>query len=382
MKNLTKKTVLTIGAGLFLLYLCIHFWPTVASFAGTVLSAASPLFMGALVAYIVNLLMRRFESRWFPRSKKKFVLKTRRPICMFLSYLSFFVVVALVLWLVIPQLISCIRLVIGVFPQWMESTVAFFQRNHIFEGELLSFLAGINWNQVTDTLMSFFTSGLGDIMTFVIDTVAAAVSTVVNTFLSFIFSLYFLFEKDKLLRGSKRLAAALLPEKGMRYCLYFFRVFHESFRGYIIGQSVEAVILGLLCAIGMLIFRFPYVAMISALVAFTALIPVAGAYIGAIVGAFMILTVSPLKAILFLVFIIILQQLEGNLIYPKVVGTSLGLPGLWVLAAVVIGGGIMGILGMLIGVPFAGALYRILKDFVNEREKTKPALTAEPKENA
>lgn len=382
MKNLTKKTVLTVGAGLFLLYLCIHFWPAVASFAGTVLSAASPLFVGALVAYIVNLLMRRFEALWFPRSKKKLVLKTRRPVCMFLSYLSFFVVVALVLWLVIPQLISCIRLVIGVFPQWMESTVDFFQRNHILEGDFLSFLDGINWNQVTDTLMGFFSSGLGDIMTFVIDTVAAAVSTVINAFLSFIFSLYFLIERDKLLRGSKRLAAAVLPEKGMKHLLYFFRVFHESFRGYIIGQSVEAVILGLLCAVGMLIFRFPYVAMISALVAFTALIPVAGAYIGAIVGAFMILTVSPLKALLFLVFIIILQQLEGNLIYPKVVGTSLGLPGLWVLAAVVIGGGIMGILGMLIGVPFAGALYRILKDFVNEREKAKPAPVAEPKENA
>ena len=139
-------------------------------------------------------------------------------------------------------------------------------------------------------------------------------------------------------------------------------ILNDCFHKFIVGQCIEAVVLGLLCTIGMTIFKFPYATMIGALIAFTALIPVAGAYIGAGVGAFMILTVSPMQALLFLVFIVILQQLEGNLIYPRVVGSSIGLPGIWVLAAVTIGGGIMGVAGMLIGVPLAAALYRILRD--------------------
>ena len=145
---------------------------------------------------------------------------------------------------------------------------------------------------------------------------------------------------------------------------------NDCFHGYIVGQCIEAVILGTLCAIGMAILRLPYATMIGALVAFTALIPVAGAYIGAAVGAFMILTVDPWKAVIFLIFLVILQQFEGNVIYPRVVGSSLGLPGIWVLAAVTVGGGIMGITGMLLGVPMAAALYRILREDVNGAAKT------------
>ena len=142
---------------------------------------------------------------------------------------------------------------------------------------------------------------------------------------------------------------------------------NNSFHNYIVGQCTEAVILGILCTIGMLILRLPYASMIGALIAFTALIPVAGAYIGAGVGAFMILTVSPVKALVFLIFLVVLQQLEGNIIYPKVVGSSIGLPGIWVLAAVTVGGGILGIGGMLLGVPVTAALYQIIKDDIKER---------------
>jgi predicted PurR-regulated permease PerM len=148
-------------------------------------------------------------------------------------------------------------------------------------------------------------------------------------------------------------------------------ILNDSFHKYIVGQCVEAVILGTLCVLGMLIFRFPYATMIGTLVGFTALIPVAGAYIGAGVGTFMILTVSPMKAVLFLIFIAVLQQVEGNLIYPKVVGSSIGLPGMWVLAAVTVGGSLFGVFGMLVGVPMAAALYRILKNDMHQREAGK-----------
>ena len=148
--------------------------------------------------------------------------------------------------------------------------------------------------------------------------------------------------------------------------LHVLDVVNESFHKYIVGQCTEAIILGVLCTIGMLIFGFPYATMVGALVAFTALIPVAGAYIGAGVGAFMIMTVDPLKAVLFLVYIVILQQLEGNIIYPRVVGSSIGLPGIWVLAAITVGGGVMGIFGMLLGVPLAAVAYKLLREDVNK----------------
>ena len=158
-----------------------------------------------------------------------------------------------------------------------------------------------------------------------------------------------------------------LSEKIWGRVEYFLDVLNDCFHRYIVGQCTEAVILGALCAVGMGLLRLPYAMMIGALVAFTALIPVAGAYIGAGVGAFMILTVDPFKALVFIVFLVILQQLEGNLIYPKVVGSSMGLPGIWVLAAVTVGGGIAGVLGMLIGVPLAATFYRILRDDVKKR---------------
>ena len=162
--------------------------------------------------------------------------------------------------------------------------------------------------------------------------------------------------------------AHYLPEKIYGRSVYVLDVLNNAFRRYITGQCIEAVILSALCALGMIILRLPYATMIGALIAFTALIPVAGAYIGAAVGAFMIAMVSPMQAVVFLIFLVILQQLEGNLIYPKVVGSSLGLPGIWVLAAVVIGGGVLGVLGMLLGVPVAAAAYTLIKNDVAKKD--------------
>ena len=157
---------------------------------------------------------------------------------------------------------------------------------------------------------------------------------------------------------------------------HVLKTLNECFRSYIVGQCLEALILGALCTLGMLVFRFPYAVMVGTLVGFTALIPIAGAYIGAFVGAFMIFTVDPLKALLFLVYIVVLQQIEGNLIYPRVVGTSLGLPGIWVLAAVMIGGHVDGVVGMLLGVPLCAALYRLLREDVARRR----TLAAKPED--
>lgn len=209
-------------------------------------------------------------------------------------------------------------------------------------------------------------SGFGGVMSSVVSVVGSVISSVVTVAVALIFSIYLLTGKEKLISQSKRMISTYLP-KADKKIFYVLNTLNDSFHRFIVGQCTEAVILGGLCMIGMWIFRFPYAVMVGVLIGFTALIPIAGAYIGAGVGAFMILTESPLQALLFLVFIVVLQQLEGNLVYPKVVGSSIGLPGIWVLAAITIGGGLMGVLGMLLAVPLLATVYKLIQADVRKR---------------
>ena len=183
------------------------------------------------------------------------------------------------------------------------------------------------------------------------------------------FAIYILSGKEKLKRQGGRLMRVWLPQKLNDTLLYVFKVCNMTFRHFIAGQSTEAIILGTLCMIGMAILRIPYAPMIGALVGVTALIPVVGAFVGTIVGALMILTVDPFKAFVFVIFLLILQQVEGNLIYPRVMGAKINLPAMWVLAAVTVGGNLAGPLGMLLGVPAASAAYALLREATNRREK-------------
>ena len=197
--------------------------------------------------------------------------------------------------------------------------------------------------------------------------VTSIISTTVTLAVAFIFSIYILYWKEKLGNQFTRLFKRYIPDKITNKIFYVLGVLNKSFKSFIIGQCTEAVILGVLCMLGMLILRLPYAVMTGCLIGFTALIPIAGAYIGAGVGALMIFTVSPVQSVIFLIYLVILQQIEGNLIYPKVVGSSIGLPGIWVLAAVTVGGGVMGIMGMLVAVPVASAIYQIVREDVNRK---------------
>ena len=223
-------------------------------------------------------------------------------------------------------------------------------------------------------------TGIGSTIQLVFETLSTLVSGLVTTLLSFIFSIYLLFSKERIKRQFNKLFNTYLPEKATEKIRYVLHVFNGTFRKYVIGQCTEALILGCLCIIGMLIFNMPFATMIGTLIAFTALIPIAGAYIGAAVGALMIVTVSPAQSLGFLLFIFILQQLEGNLIYPKVVGSSIGLPGIWVLATVTIGGAVAGVLGMLLAVPVVASIYRIIKHDVIRRNPAPSSPTPPEKE--
>ena len=224
-----------------------------------------------------------------------------------------------------------------------------------------------DWEAILKNALTWIASGIGGVMGSVFTVVSGVFSGEVTLLIGVIFSIYLLLGKETLFGQARKLCKTYLKSKTYAKISYVYHTFNDSFHRFIVGQCTEAVILGILCMICMLIFGFPYATMIGAFIGFTALIPVAGAYIGAAVGAFMILTVSPVKALLFLLFIVVLQQLEGNLVYPRVVGSSIGLPGIWVLTAVTVGGGVLGIGGMLLGVPIAAACYQMLRTDVKKR---------------
>lgn len=366
----TKK-YLKIGIGAFLLYLCIYYWDTVVQLFATALGAATPLIIGCVIAYIVNILMNFYERHYFPKAQKPVLCKSRRSVCLVAAIITLIAVVALVVVLIVPQLVACIQLLVAEVPGTFKSIVVWLEQLDVLPEDIMNFLSTIDWQSRISQIVGALTSGIGNVLDTVVSVASSVFSGIVTAFLSVIFAIYLLLGKDKLSIQCIRLMQRYMKSNRYQKMMHICTVANDCFHKYIVGQCTEAVILGLLCFVGMLILRLPYAAMISALIAFTALIPVAGAYIGGGVGAFMIFTVSPVKAVVFLVFLVILQQLEGNIIYPRVVGTSMGLPAIWVLAAVTIGGGVMGVLGMLIGVPIAATLYRLLREDVYKTDQPK-----------
>ena len=367
--KLRWSTCFKVGVSIFLLYLAVNYWQAVADVVSAVIGSAMPLIIGAFIAYMVNILMSRYEKWYFPKAKNKFLVKSRRPVCMTGAFLSLLAILALVVYLIAPQLAEAVQIIIDAIPEFIEELLVLAEEHKILNEETLAALNSIDWQSQIGKVVEMVTSGIGSVMDVLISTVSSVFDIVVTGFLSIIFSIYILSTKETLRSQAHRLAHRYIHTKIRRKLRYVLHTFNECFRKYIVGQCIEALILGALCTLGMWVLQLPYAAMVGALIAVTALIPVAGAYIGAGVGAFMILTVDPMDALLFLIFIVVLQQLEGNLIYPRVVGSSMGLPGIWVLAAVGIGGGIMGITGMFLGVPVAAALYRIIKEDVQKAEE-------------
>lgn len=366
--KLRWSTCFKVGVSIFLLYLAVNYWQAVADVVSAMLGAAMPLIIGAFIAYMVNILMAKYEKWYFPKAKNKFLVNSRRPVCMTGAFASLLAILALVVYLIAPQLAEAVQIIIAAIPEVAETLLDLAEEHKILNEETLAALNAIDWQSQIGNLVNVLTSGIGSVMDMLISTVSSVFSIIVTGFLSIIFSIYILANKEGLRNQVHRLSHRYIHDKIREKVKYVLVTFNDCFRKYIVGQCIEAVILGALCTLGMWILQLPYAAMVGALIAVTALIPVAGAYIGAGVGAFMILTVDPFKALVFLIFIVVLQQLEGNLIYPRVVGSSMGLPGIWVLAAVSVGGGIMGIMGMFLGVPLAAALYRIIKEDVSKRE--------------
>ena len=368
MKSEWKK-ILPWGVAAFLLYLCTLYWQSLTGLIGKIFGAAIPIIFGFCIAYVVNLLMGFFERHYFPRSQKPFVQKSKRPACMILSLLILAAFIALIVWLIVPELVSCVRLLLGDLAVSFGNRMGEIINQHLLPHNFEELLASVNWTEKIGQIVNVVTSGLGGTVVIVGGVVTSIFSGFITVFLSIIFAIYFLSGKETLKAQASRLMDRFIkkPHRSERI-KHVLSVMNQCFRRYIVGQVTEALILGALCTVGMLILQIPYASVVGALVTFMALIPIMGAYISAIVGSIIIFTVSPVKALVFLIFIILLQQVEGNVIYPKVVGTSLGLPGLWVLAAVTVGGGLFGIPGMILGVPLTATLYTLIKEKLNAEE--------------
>lgn len=367
--KVTWQSCLRIALTIALLLLGVYYWQGAVDFAGVLLSAAAPLVVGAVIAYIVNILMSFYERHIAPRSQAKLWIKLRRPACMILAFATVVAAVYLIMALIIPQIVSAFQVLLSALPGALKSLYAWLEEQFSISAWLKDFNLSLpsseaDWRSLLQKVGGLLLSGVGGVMNAAVTVTSSVVSSVVTIFMALIFCVNILLSKEKLLSQFSRLMHKLLGEKIMGQVGHVLHVMNGCFHSYIVGQCVEAVILGVLCALGMLVLRLPYAVMIGVLVGVLALIPIAGAYIAAAIGAIMIFSVSPLQAVIFLVFLIILQQIEGNLIYPHTVGSSLGLPGIWVLAAVLIGGGVMGIMGMMVFVPLTATVYQLLGQWV------------------
>lgn len=386
--ELKWKTCFRAVVTVLVMYVLINYWNSFANIVGGVLGAVIPLIVGCIMAYAVNILMSFYENIFSKISllvsknkannitndntqKKSVISSLKRPFCMILAYFSIVLIVFLIIRMVVPELIGCIELLLDKMPAAIDNTIKWaeqnFDINSLVQTDIQKFLGDINIKDTIIKGVNILLSGLGGAMGIATQVVTSIISTTVTLAVAFIFSIYILYWKEKLGNQFTRLFKRYIPDKITNKIFYVLGVLNKSFKSFIIGQCTEAVILGVLCMLGMLILRLPYAVMTGCLIGFTALIPIAGAYIGAGVGALMIFTVSPVQSVIFLIYLVILQQIEGNLIYPKVVGSSIGLPGIWVLAAVTVGGGVMGIMGMLVAVPVASAIYQIVREDVNRK---------------
>jgi predicted PurR-regulated permease PerM len=340
-------------------------------------NVAAPLVLGLAIGYILNILMKKLEKIYFPKSNNQIIKESRRIVCIFLSILIIIGIIGIVALIVIPEFVTAVSVIVAAIPSALENVKNFIITNsdkyEVVEKALATLQIDID--SILGNVMTVASSILTSILNSTLSLVGSFTSGLMNFVIAMVFAIYLLISKEKLLMQIKKIMKAFLKSKTIKKINYVFHVTNDAFSNFIVGQCMEAVIIGLLCTIGMLIFRFPYAVTVGAFISATALIPVVGAYLGAALGVFMMLTVSPIKALLFFIFITILQQLENNLIYPRVVGSSIGLPGIWVFASIIIGGGLGGIVGILFSVPITASIYRLFSDKVHNRLRNEADIT-------
>ncbi len=357
-----EKSIIKIAAIIALFILFITKFDFVIATLNKVLRVLYPFILGVFFAFIINLLVKRFEAVILPKAKKKGLVKLREFLSILISVVIILLVVVLALNMVVPQLVETVKTLIDNIPEYTEGITKFLDKNHLFP-KLSQDLAEFDNKKLMETFMS----NSGEISTGAIKFAQSFLSILLNLFIAFVFAIYIVANKYILHGQYDKLTKAYFPKGKVNRFNKFLETANYIFDKYFVGQFIEAIILGTLCALGMHLLGLPYATMIGSLVGITALIPIIGAYIGEIVGFLLIMTVDPLKAVIFLIFLLTLQQIEGTFIYPKVVGKSVGVPGMWILFAVTVGAGLFGLFGVILSVPITALIYTLLKEDVNER---------------
>ena len=369
--HIDKKTLRNVFIGVaicIVLYWILHETERVKSVYQVLKGVLSPFVLGASLAFIFNVPMRAIENLVKGISSAKL----RRLVAVVLTFLAVLLVLALVFWLLIPQMINTIQSLIPKLYTFAtnigDSVTEFLEKNpQVMQWVVANTeFENLDWAGLAQKIISM----VGTSVTKIVESAFAAIGSVtgalVDMVIAIVFALYCLFQKESLARQGRKLLYAFLPEKFSDGVIRILRLTNSTFSNFLSGQCVEVCILGCLFAVAMAIFRMPYIPLVSVLVAVTAFIPVVGAWVGCILGAFFILVANPIQAVWFVVMFLVLQQIENNLIYPRVVGTSIGLSGMWVLVAVAVGGELMGVAGMFLMIPVASVLYTLLREFTNK----------------
>lgn len=342
-----------------------------------------PFLAGGAIAFVLNIPLRFIERKLMKKWNGKVTSKLKRPFSIILSIVFIALILTFVIYTAVPAIketVALLKVQIPVFTRrlldWIEQLAADYPDvvNKVRELENME----INWDAMIGNVTGFLSSGMGNVLSSAFSVASSIIGGVVNGFIAFVFAIYILSQKEKLTSQGKRILHAYLNEKHCKKVTHVLKLLYKNFSNFIAGQCIEAVILGCMFVIVLSVLQFKYALLIGVLIAFMSLIPIVGAFVGCFISAFLLLMDNPMQALWFIVIFLIIQQIEGNLIYPYVVGGSVGLPSIWVLAAVSIGGSLMGVLGMLCFIPLVSTGYSLLRESVNERNHAKQLLAKAP----
>ena len=363
--------IVLIGIGC---YWALNNFQIILDIFNSILAVIMPFLLGIMIAFILNVLMIRIEKILSRFILDKKYTSFKRVISIIVSLLIVIGVIGIIITLIIPELTNAIKVIVKSFPETFEQLQVWINQNGNSFPQLETWINSVDLNSIASELSGLFKIGLTGMLGSTVDVISMFFTSILNLVVGIVFALYILMSKETLKRQSHKLIDAYIPKRISVKLLEVGTLARTTFSNFVIGQTVEAFILGTLCAVGMAVLNLPYAPMVGSLVGITALVPIVGAFIGGGIGAFMILTVDPMQALIFIIFLVVLQQLEGDLIYPRVVGSSVGLPSIWVLFAVTVGGGLWGITGMLFSVPVLSVVYALIKGHVN-KSVTKPKIT-------
>ena len=334
---------------------------------------ASPLIVGAIMAYILEIIIKRFEKIFFPNSKNKWLCKNRRSICILLATVLVIFMVVLMVAIIIPGLADAFSVLGRELPNYFVQVKGWALETFGDVPAIKDYVKDfeLDWNTVQERVVQWAINGIGDnsLLTSTVTVISAVTGSIANFLISAIFAIFLLGSKQRLQSQYRNVMLAAVDEKSNGRLQHIMSTANRCFSGFIIGQSFNGLILGVLTWLGMRIFRMPYALMVAVLSGTTSLIPIIGGYIGAALGTFLVFTANPSQALWFLLFIVALQNLQGNILYPRLVGNSVGIPSLWVLAAVCVGGGLYGVGGMLVSVPITATIYALVHEWVQKKKE-------------